>query len=79
MTREPCPYCGQNAGTGPWAHATREGCIKALQEKHVLFRRRVYSFFRNHVSEHKNRIGGVIGYELHLTPEETEQLWRMLE
>lgn len=31
--RSPCPYCGIDAGTGPWAHASKDLCIKALKDQ----------------------------------------------
>jgi len=68
IKRGVCPYCGIDAGSGPYAHTKHEDCIRALKEAHGKYRRRV-----------TNEIGGVIGYRLQLSAEETEKLLRAIE
>jgi hypothetical protein len=45
----------------------------------TICRAKVLSFIVNNVEEVQNGIGGVIGYKLNLTTEQTDYLWRTLE
>lgn len=78
IKRDPCPYCGLDAGKGPNAHADRAGCITALKDRELLRRVRLNTFLESNVAEVKNQIGGVIGYNLHLSAEQTKELWDLI-
>lgn len=79
VNREPCPYCGLDALTGPNAHADRNGCIDAMRMMHLNYRRRVGIFVLDHLEEVLNHHGAVIGYRLQLSADETEKLIRVIE
>jgi hypothetical protein len=49
MYREPCPYCGIDAGTGPNAHAKPQLCIAALKSKISLLEQKIEA-----IGEHSN-------------------------
>lgn len=79
VKRDVCPVCGIDAGSGPMAHTTREGCVSALRSMHLEYRSHVGGFVLNRLQEKKNHIGGVIGYTLTLDAQETERLVRLIE
>lgn len=37
VRRGVCPYCGIDAESGPYAHAKREDCIRALKNEMTMF------------------------------------------
>ncbi len=79
IQRGVCPYCGIDAGSGPYAHADRQGCIVALKDKHQQYRFKISRMLQDKVLEDLNGIGGVVGYRLELNADETEKFWREIE
>lgn len=79
VQRGVCPYCGLDAFDGPNAHATREQCIQALRNETNRHRSRIKRIIMDRLQEVTNRIGGVIGYRLTLSAEETETLLKEIE
>jgi hypothetical protein len=55
MKREPCPYCHLDAGTGPWAHATKDECIKALKAKELEARTCLQMLFVKNSEKNRDR------------------------
>lgn len=79
LMREACPHCGLDALTGPNAHTKPDGCINALRLMHLNYQRRIGEFVLNRLEEVKNESGGVIGYKLNLTADETDNLCREID
>ena len=73
-----CPYCFNETGQRP---QHKLGCPNSKWRTMESAAKNVSAlyFVVNHLEEVKNRIGGVIGYKLNLSPEETEKLVHLLE
>ena len=59
--------------------AENERLNSLTSESHLAYRLRIGRFVINRLNEVTNRIGGVIGYELHLNIKETKELIRAID
>jgi hypothetical protein len=53
--------------------------VESTRAMHLAYRARVGQFVLNRIEEVQNHIGGVIGYRLNLSAEETEKLMKIIE
>lgn len=56
MKREPCPYCGLDAGSGPSAHPSKDECIRALKARELEARTCLQLLFVKNSNKNRDRV-----------------------